>query len=85
MLAASPWLQRLHAHLLLCLLQASVTCAITAPIQIPDYKAIAGDKEVSQCTLTALAGSVTSAKVTPVLGAAAVKSAVQLSHSSVWQ
>ncbi len=31
---------------MLCLLQASVTCAITAPIQIPDYKAIAGDKEV---------------------------------------
>ena len=29
-----------------CLFQASVTCAITAPIQIPDYKAIAGDKEV---------------------------------------
>ena len=32
--------------IVLCLLQASVTCAITAPIQIPDYKAIAGDKEV---------------------------------------
>ena len=89
MLTARQWLQRLHAHLVLCLLQASVTCAITAPIQIPDYKAIAGDKEVSQCmhvrTPTALAGSVGSAKATSVLGAAAVRSAVHMLHGSVWQ